>query len=106
MTADRPREKPERGAGARTTCSRCAWTTRCSNDLQRLATRDGVSPSEWVRRAIAAAAFEAGRAADLPGFRHQGWQCDHVQITAGNVVLGAASCGQGCEMLPLYELAA
>lgn len=75
-------------------------------EVCRLAAKDGVSPSQWMRGAIGAAVFEAGRPATFPGFRHRGWQCDHVQITAGNAVLGAASCGQGCEMLPLYELAA
>lgn len=111
MTAERPR-KVIRGSGRRGTPRSLDRVVSVRVDdpllakVRDLAAEDGLSPSEWMRHAIAAAVFEAGRPANLSGFRHRGWQCRHVQITAGSAVLGAASCGQGCEMQPLYEVAA
>jgi hypothetical protein len=72
-------------------------------EVRRLAVKDETSPGEWMRQAIARAAFEQGKPPALPGFRHTGFQCAHLSLTAGGVELGMASCGMGCDMLPVYE---
>ena len=73
--------------------------------IREQAEADGVTVSEWMRRASAAEIHERQQPPKVPGYRAVGWQCDHMNITSLPGVLGKVTSGCGCEMQPVYAAA-
>ena len=73
--------------------------------VRELAAADGISVSDWMRRAVGCAVHERHQPPVMAGRRAVGWECRHVSITSVPGVLGKTTCASGCEMQPIYATA-
>jgi hypothetical protein len=73
--------------------------------VRELAAKDGVTVSDWMRRAVGCAVHERHQPPAIPGHHAIGWQCPHLSITSTPGTLGKAAAWCGCEMQPVYAAA-
>jgi len=73
--------------------------------VRELAAEDGVTVSDWMRRAVGCAVHERHQPPAVPGHRAVGWQCAHLSVTSAPGALGKTTCWQRCEMQPIYAAA-
>jgi hypothetical protein len=118
LTLGTPREQPERPKGLIKGSGRMGEPRKLEHIVSiradaplldavcRLAAGEGISVSEWMRRAAAreVAEQEKSPAPSVPsGYRVVGWQCTHMTMTSGGIHWGKVTAMCGCEMQPLYE---
>lgn len=73
--------------------------------VRELAAQDGLDVSSWIRNAAAAEVHRREQPPEVPGQRHVGWQCQHMNMTSLPGVLGKVTSYCGCEMQPVYAAA-
>lgn len=74
--------------------------------VRELATEDDTTVSDWMRRAVGAAVHQRHQPLQVPGYHATGWQCPHLSITSTPGTLGKVTSWCGCQMRPIYEVAA